>query len=633
MPWLAAILLSLAFLTFPKYSLSVDVESAWESMLAYAHAHGLQFGKDIVYPYGPLGFLLVRTFTPFTDGTRMVFDALLCLSVSSSLCLLAWRLKLAWRVLILAAFLLVVTNKLYGVEDLLIDTGLLGWGLLCFLESGRRFPAYAGAFVLLAGFSSLAKFTWLLSGTVTVCALTVELLLRKKPRLALYVLAGYLGVVVVFWALAGQAIRNLPSFLMTGIAICGDYDLAMSTPPQGGLFMPALCTSLLAAGLILFRCVVAFEGEAQERSRLRRSVVAAWLLASLFLCWKHGWVRADRHHNFLFIGFLTVLFLALEALPVSRKRWLFYCQCAGGFGAGLALVLLQASMQPGSWRWGGMFTRTAETAGILLHPHGYFERLTADLEHQRKTMDLPAVRRAIGNSGIDVFGNFQTHAVLSGLNVQPRPVFQSYVAYNLSLMKLNEEFYFGAHTPKYVLTTLEPIDKHFTPLEDAFVLRNLLINYEPRGLEQGFVLMKQRADERPRLTLLHEGFVKAGQKIGLTNFGADNLWIQVHAELSLFGRLRRALYQVPAVQLDVFTTSPTNAVEHFNAPAPMLAAGFVASPLLVNDEQLLHLYAENKSIRPQAYTVRFDDGGERCWSERLGIRIYRIENTLGSCPK
>lgn len=628
-PYVTAMVISLAFLTFPRYSLFPDVESAWNSVLVYAHVHGLQFGKDIVYPYGPLGFLLIPTFTASTGGGRLCFDVLLCVTVSSALSLLAWRAKPGWRLLILGSFLLVVTNKPYGVQDLLIDFGLLAWGLLCFLEHGRRLSVYVVVFALLAAFSTLAKVTWLVSGTATLCALTIDLVLRKQQRAAVGLLACYTGGLLLFWAWGGQAFGNLASFLTTGLALCRDYDLTMSCAPRGSLFLPALCATILAAGLTLFRGAMAFDQEDGGNARVRRWVLTGWLLFMLFLGWKHGWVRADQHHNFLFVGFLVLFFLVLETLPLSVKSLRFYCQCVGGLGAGLALVLLQMSTQPGGLKWGSMFTQTARTIGTVVHPQKYLSGMQADLASQRKTMDLPGIKRTIGDAGIDVFGNFQTHAVLSGLNLQPRPVFQSYAVYNATLMKLNEDYYFGSRPPAYVLTTLEPIDNRFAALEDSFVFRDLLINYEPCAVEQGFVLMKQRTKERPRMTLVREGSIRAGEKIELAEFGADNLWMEFEPRISALGRVRGALYQLPALRLDVFTGWPTNAVKHFTAPAPMVAAGFLASPELVNDEQLLRFYGENKTIRPNAYSVDFDSGAENCWSERLGYRIYRIENALG----
>src|SRR5437867_11889722 len=92
-------------------------------------------------------------------------------------------------------------------------------------------------------------------------------------------------------------------------------------------------------------------------------------------------------------------------------------------------------------------------------------------------VELPTARNMLGASRLDVIGQDQSYGIFNHLNYRPRPVFQSYMAYNLPLMRLNEQFYLSPEAPDYVLFRLAPIDHKFPPLEDAWTLRCLLINY------------------------------------------------------------------------------------------------------------------------------------------------------------
>jgi hypothetical protein len=62
----------------------------------------------------------------------------------------------------------------------------------------------------------------------------------------------------------------------------------------------------------------------------------------------------------------------------------------------------------------------------------------------------------------------------------------------------------------------------------------------------------------------------------------------------------------------------------FRAPVPMLAAGFVASPMLANAEDALNLYTGSSIARPYACSIEFGPGNQRFWQETIGYRIYRI---------
>jgi hypothetical protein len=130
------------------------------------------------------------------------------------------------------------------------------------------------------------------------------------------------------------------------------------------------------------------------------------------------------------------------------------------------------------------------------------------------------------------------------------------------------------------------------------------------------------------LTLLAAGTARPDQPINLSAFGETNIWLQVDLKPTLAGRLQQLLFQSPKPTLRVWCAAPSKAVQDFCAPAPMLAAGFVASPLLTNDEDLLALYGGKPVVRPRAYSI--DLGSNSCaWKSEIQFRIYAIENTLG----
>ena len=54
-----AILLALLLFQFPLPA-KPGVDPSWGMVLVYAHRHGLQFGRDITFTYGPYGFLISR---------------------------------------------------------------------------------------------------------------------------------------------------------------------------------------------------------------------------------------------------------------------------------------------------------------------------------------------------------------------------------------------------------------------------------------------------------------------------------------------------------------------------------------------------------------------------------------------
>jgi len=61
----------------------------------------------------------------------------------------------------------------------------------------------------------------------------------------------------------------------------------------------------------------------------------------------------------------------------------------------------------------------------------------------------------------------------------------------------------------------------------------------------------------------------------------------------------------------------------------MLAAGFVASPMLANTDDTLNLYTDSAITRPYACSIELGTGNDRYWQQTIGYRLYKIENRLG----
>ena len=626
-PLLTAFIVALTFLTVPRIPLSNGMESSWSAVLDYAHQRGLQFGTDIVYTYGPLGFLTISHFTGDATGLRLAVDTTLCFGVAAGVCLLAWRLSIRWRLLTIAVFTLLTANVQEQTQDLLINIGLLCWGLLCACESRPRLRVYVLCLALLAIFSALTKITGLVLGSMTVGALAADLRLRGRGRLSLTLVLGFIAGFLGGWAVLGQTMSQIPAFLAGGFGISGGYNGAMGLEPSSAALIGGLLT-LFAALAAILRIYCAQE-ERDTVQRWRQRLLLGWLLLLIFITWKHGFVRADPHHAIFFLGFAPVLALVLGALPWPRlKQGRWTGQLAGACCLCSAFSM-QSMLSPDFIHLDRPFRQAAANAATLIWPGAYREQMEHSLSLERHRAALPQLREIIGRAAVDVFGNFQAYAVFNELNYRPRPVFQSYSAYTAPLMKLNERFYSSSAVPEFVLLRLGTIDDRLPMLEDALAFRYLLRNYEPIGNEGGFLLLKARSSVIPELTLLSQGTVRPGEPIDLERYGQSDIWLEIDLEPTVAGRLRQFFYQPSLVRLSVWDGVSARPTKQFRAPTPMMAAGFVASPLVLSKDGLVDLFAGKAVARPNAYSVEIPRPDRFLWRSTIPYRVYRIENTTG----
>src|SRR3954462_12550708 len=54
---LASVYFWISFVRLPATSIRDSIPQSWESVLSFAAAHHLQWGRDVIFTYGPLGFL------------------------------------------------------------------------------------------------------------------------------------------------------------------------------------------------------------------------------------------------------------------------------------------------------------------------------------------------------------------------------------------------------------------------------------------------------------------------------------------------------------------------------------------------------------------------------------------------
>ena len=628
-PLLTAVVLALVLVTIPRLPLGADDDSSWSAVLDWAHQKGLQFGTDISFSYGPLGFLITPYWSLWAPWLRVGTDIALALSVAAGLCLLLWRTGLVWRCLTLGVFALLAANA-DPRSELLVLTGLLCWGLLCLTCSGPPFVMAASGFATLAVFASLTKMTLLFPAVLSLAALSCLFLFRGRWLAALGMGLGFATLFLLAWIGLGQKLSHLGTFLSHGVLIALGYDQTMWAEPFPTLLLPGILMVLLTVTIIGLRCWTSV-AEREERSFSHRLVLLTWLLGVLFVAWKHGFVRAGRDHLVVFLAFVPTFALILELIPSQRPWVRFYTR---GLGMVCALIALLAfnwlfALKPRPFL-GRPFLLAVTHARSLLAPMQYARTMRDLQEAERQQNQLPKVKAKVGKGRIDVFGCNQAYAVFNDLNYRPRPVFQSYAAYSAPLMNLNEQFYFSKAAPEFVLFRLTPIDQRLPALEDASVFRDLLFNYQPMDLEGPFLLLKPKPQPvAPALILIKEGVVYPGEMIGLKEYGNANIWLEVVVEPTALGYARTFFYHPPEIVLTAWRQSATTQMASFRAPAPMLAAGFLASPLLLDNREVLNLCAGKPVIRPNAYSVELT-AGSYLWQSNIRFRVYRIENQLGN---
>jgi hypothetical protein len=303
-----------AWLTWPVLSVAPGpgLDPSYGYGLTEAARQGLSFGHQIVFTYGPLGFLTAPSlwWAPAAAGALAV-TAVVHLAWCAVLWVAARRhLPLLGAVAAFAAVMwlstLLAANQTGDAAEMLALT--LAVAALLLLErrpNGPLVPAAIAVGSVAAAFTVLAKFD---SGLLAVGVVAVAAAGLSRRWWA--GLAGALGAtgasIVVLWVAAGQPVADLPGWLDRAVVMTLGWGDALRYEAPGTAWQyPA--AALLAVAVL----AVLWTGPS-------RSSVASWLVVGgvLLVGFKHGFVRHDAHVVWFFIPVVALL-LALP--PVGRR--------------------------------------------------------------------------------------------------------------------------------------------------------------------------------------------------------------------------------------------------------------------------------------------------------------------------
>jgi hypothetical protein len=445
-------------------------DEGWSWGINVAAAQHAQFGRDVVFTYGPYGAVISRTYHQLVYGRMLLGGALLGAAFAGGLAALG-------NVFVLAAVAMLL--PIVSATDALAFALPLPALLLCAVPRGEVVPRRAVVAVLLLlpalALLPLTKFSLVPVSGVSLLVLVVLLWRGHRSRLAL---AAPLLTAILFlllWVSAGQAIGGLPAFFAGELQLALGAD-AMSWPG------PLYIVIELAGACFVFLALLAWG--ARRAAWQGSSILVAGMALLLYVAFKAGLVRADGH-EIITVWALALMFLVLAA-------WL---RGAGAFAATAAAALLLCGpaaphgLQPELAALG--YGPGVEWQGALrlLTGPGVFNDILAASEARVPPLPWQPAGTA------DMYGSALSRLLVSGLAWSPRPVLESYSAYTPALARLDADHLTGAAAPDNVFFRPDPIDYRLPALEDGLSWPALLSLYMPAGydMSSGLAWLKHAA--------------------------------------------------------------------------------------------------------------------------------------------
>jgi hypothetical protein len=644
--WLAAtttLLFALSrFLPMVRPGCSNITDDAFIKMLHMAFAERLQFGRDIVFTFGPWGFLY-GGFHPATYLISVVVWAVLA-------AVFWWA---AWRVIThffknplvcwlwMMAFIgLASISPFFNVDVRLtflnMDVRLTAWPLLLlvlhFSVEEPPFTVTQAMLVISLALLSLIKDSIFTIAVVTVLIIAADNVLRQR-RFPWIVLA-FAGSIFFFWVLAGQQLALFGSFLGGASQLVSGYTEAMM------LWQPTDKADILSFwGVAIAVCALVGYVVCKQH-RLFGVLPLLGFAFIVFAAFKHGFVRHDMHEvaatNLLLLAALLWLPAAWSVVWRS-SRWVIPAVVLP-----LIFATPLASLSLRRWAGGGLFSVLGQqlTVQNLFAPAQIFLGFLEDRQHGFRAYNayVASLRaRTFPNLDIhgtaDVYPLSQTVALPPGLTCRPRPIFQSYSAYTPKLAEMNAAHLRSDRAADHIFFDVWTIDSRFAPQDDGLSWPELLTRYDIMGMTGRYIVMdKSVAPRKYELIPISEKVARFDEGIDVPSMSGGPIWVTIDIRPSFWGSVVAMLYRPPGVSLIVSTRSGTTYVGRL-VPGEA-RAGFLLSPVVENRVSFFALASTNwqhelADLEVASARITADGGpgvvASRYQSPPVRVHFYRLD--------
>lgn len=623
------------------------LDSSWTVGLYWAFAKGLQFGRDVIFTYGPLGFMDVPYYADYGLWRIAVVFALFMHTVLFVSAFIAVRqttlAKGVWtRILVSLPMVIVLALRSeFGAwtsgEEIIVSAILLLYAYCINSNQSVRsstIALFAPASILLA-VASLIKYNYAADAALLLSTFGVVLAFGGKKRFSTWLVAVslYLASVLFLWIASGQSILNFESFVWGGIQITVGYASAMVLNDVWWerAFGAASIVTLLLTLLYYLK----------YRSFSLPSLITL-SLGPMLVTFKSTYVRQSATHTAAFYLFVEPLFAIISIVTVAEiARDFKKIRRIVPALAPLLLIIMLIFLPTTSLNNPAILNVDASYAAAKISNYQYgfalfgndqqgdvfLSSIKASIRNEYQLS--PVLAQDIGNSSVDIFPWDINLVWAYDMNWSPRPVFQSYNAYTTWLDQINSAHFSSASAPEYVLFTYGSIDSRYALFDEPETFRTILCRYQYVTSDANFALLRMTqtqlcGDEAE----IGETSASMGEFIPIPQTN-DSLYARVFINYSFLGSIANIIYK-PAQLYVSFQLSNGSVTNPYRFIPGNAQNGIFVSKYVDGFNSLVRLFRGQTNLSIKALMFTSEDPAQ--YQPSIKVQYFRVTTNF-SDPK
>ncbi len=592
-------LLAFALISPINYA-TPGLDQSWTQAILLLTQQGKTFGQDLIFTYGPLGYLSFKLPPEHTSVIPI---------------LLVDGIAIGHLVFLLTLAFERFSEKKWLYPAIIGLIILLPWGF--FADLSFTYFYFFVFWMLYAHYQGKTNGIW-------AALLIVILLFFIKVNISLIVYSLFVFNSIILgltrkmtWKLVG--IQNI--VLIAGIFLSANYlhvdlinYLAYTLPLIDG-YQDSMATIIISTkgliGLLMVECLIIGVFCWQIfvlKTSFKHNFYLFFLLAILlFLGFKQAHTAISNPNLFGFF-LLIPMVNGLLFLLTDRKY-------TAQIGRGFVLILVISLMTTQYIRFAdGNYSIQGYLASfrpINLNPIAYFEKLFSyqfAKNFDKKPLQLPEkIKSKIGQRTIDILHNDVSYIFFNKLNYNPRPVVQTYCAYTPQLMQLNGEKYAGPTAPDFVLFKLDQFREQNPFWADTDVNFELLNRYTideqfTVGQDTLLLLQKTKSLKKSQPFIFKLPHVTQDQYIPIPQKN-EPIRMIANLEYSIWGKICRFIFQPPYMYCTVYYADGTQ--KDFRVIDKILKGGVIVNKRVVTQKELATFYMHKGEKNTNVAGIKF----------------------------
>ncbi len=614
------------FVTNPGISL----DSSWVQAINVALENKLVFGRDFVFTYGPLGFLSTRNVEHvgmqwLLMGDLISFGAIFYL-------LYSYIPFTKWWLPVLIAAMVCLRWSSQSQEYFLLF--VLYCGVLILKEkkelAALAFSATLGTLLF------FMKINYGLIALISLLSISVFLSFKNRRSAGILLLLSTALFATIYFFVP----IDLYGYIKNSIFLAKDYARAMYIVPKLPLNIHKHALYLL----IVAACTVIWQIPFKPIKRYTPGKAFFALLigtATCFLFYKNAFVRYDAPHYEQFFAIFPFFLIAACGILNNNRR---PTTIIGAY----IVTLFSIWVLPGEDAKLSKLEANdiIEKLSVSDYCKGIYEPLTSEnyqlnLQNQqaqvhRLTLLPKSVLNTVGNASIDILPQDITILLKNNLNYQPRPVPQSYSAYNEPLDRLNARFFLSKDRPEYILIRNGGIDERCFAWDESLTKATIQLNYDYLPLPEAatepmgpilnissLILLRKRPGPgiEPSFSVLTKFTATAGDTIMVPQNETNPVFVSIKLKNTTLDKIRNLVFLPEIRFIKLLTSDAQSATYRFIAP--IMEAPVIVSNSISNDYELKNFLNghSGKNEKFRSFIVMSEEE-----AKEMTVTFYKFDN-------